>query len=385
MKACIVTSTYVSPGETFVNRHIERLFGGNTCVVSGRFRNEAAHTRPAIARRGRATPLWHKAIAPFAVGWNGLRHGTSRLPFGAVKRDIARFLVDQRADVILAEFGTQALVMTEIANELGLPIFSMFRGFDASTALRSPLKVRAYRRMMPRIDGVIPVSAFLRDNLAAHGITHPNTHVLTDGVDIGAFGPGAKQPGSFLAVGRFVEKKAPEITVRAFAAATADMPDARLDLVGGGPLLERCRALAEALGASGRIHFHGARPHDEVRAMLGQAQFFLQHSVTGANGDTEGLPTSIQEALASGCIVVSTRHAGIPEAIDEGVNGFLVDEFDEKGFARHIARLASEGAPMGMAEAARRIAEERFDNSVLLARLESIMAKAVEAGRPRAE
>jgi glycosyltransferase involved in cell wall biosynthesis len=253
---------------------------------------------------------------------------------------------------------------------MGLPVFTYFRGTDASKALGQPRIVEAYRRMMPQLAGVFAVSQFLLDNLARHGVTHPRARVIPSGVDVRRFRPGDKRPRSCLAVGRFVEKKAPLTTLRAFAVATRDMPDASLDFVGDGPLLEQCRQEAEALGATGRVTFHGSLAHDRVRDLLAQAQFFLQHSVTDRQGNTEGLPTAIQEAMAAGCVTVSTRHAGIPEAIEEGVQGFLVEERDEEGFREAIRRALSLEDPGTMGAAARVKAEARFDNKKLLAELE---------------
>ena len=117
-------------------------------------------------------------------------------------------------------------------------------------------------------------------------------------------------------------------------------------------------------------------PHDAVREAMATAELFLQHSVVGHSSDAEGLPTAIQEALACGCVVVSTEHAGIPEAVDHGVNGWLAPEHDLAGFTALIEKaLASDKAPM--MEAARQTAEARFDNAILMAKLEDVLRAAV--------
>ncbi|EPX78488.1 glycosyltransferase [Salipiger mucosus] len=377
MKTCIVTSDYFVPGETFINRHIEHLFGGDTCVLTGRFNGTDPLGKPRFERRAPlSTP--DRLRAPFAMGWNALTQGTGRLPFGDNRRRLADWLRAEGVEVVLAEFGTQALVVAKLARDMGLPVFTYFRGTDASRALRSRQRVRSYRRMMPRLDGVFSVSQFLLDNLAAHRVTHPNAHVVPSGVDIRRFRPGDKQPGSFLAVGRMVEKKAPQVTLRAFATAAQGCP-AHLTVVGDGPLLDSCKALAAELGVADQVTFAGALPHDEVRAHLARTEIFLQHSVTARDGNTEGLPTAIQEALAAGCIPVSTRHAGIPEAVEHGVNGLLVPEWDEAGFARCIGQLLDMPDRSAMTEAARRTAVERFDNDVLLARVEDVIRETVAA------
>ncbi len=376
MRAAIATGEYHLGGETFINRHIEHLFGGDTVVVCGRFRGDNPYGKPYFVRRDGLSGR-DIMVAPWWLLSNRVRHGTSRLPFGEAKDALTRFLRDEQVEVILAEFGTQALALAPLANTLGIPIFTYFRGTDASKAIRTERMRSAYRKMMPRLAGVFSVSRFLLDNLAKHGISHPNSTVIPSGVDIRRFAPQAKAPLSFLAVGRFVEKKAPMTTLRAFAEATADLPGARLDFIGDGPLLEPTRALAQELGVADKLRFHGAQPHHTVRDRLMSTQFFLQHSVTARDGNTEGLPTAIQEAMACGCITVSTRHAGIPEAIDEGETGFLVAEHDADGFAKAIAAAINVPDLPAMSARARQVAEQRFDNHVLLKLLERHIQEAL--------
>lgn len=369
MRAAIATGEYHLGGETFINRHIEHLFGGNTVVVCGRFHGDNPYGKSYFARRDGLSSR-DILVAPWWLLRNRLQHGTSRLPFGEAKDALTRFFREESVDIILAEFGTQALALAPLANGLGIPIFTYFRGTDASKAIRTERMRAAYRKMMPRLAGVFSVSQFLLDNLKRYGITHSNSHVIPSGVDVRRFAPQDKVPLSFLAVGRFVEKKAPLITLRAFADATETLPKARLDFIGDGPLLEPTRALSEELGITKKVRFHGAQPHDTVRDRLMSTQFFLQHSVTARNGNTEGLPTAIQEAMACGCITISTRHAGIPEAIDEGETGFLVDEQDEAGFTAAVKAAIAVGDLSAMSRRARAVAEERFDNHILLKVLE---------------
>ncbi|MGP6085991.1 glycosyltransferase [Antarctobacter jejuensis] len=376
MKTAIATSDYFVMGETFINRHIQHLFGGETCVICGRHNGQDPLGKPLFIRRAPLTPM-DKLRAPFAAASGALLYGTSRLPFGDNRARLAGFLRDQGVKVILAEFGTQALVVAKLGNDLGIPVFTYWRGTDASAALSSNQRIRSYRLMMPRLAGMFSVSQFLLDNLAKHGISHPNAHVVPSGVDVRRFTPGKKRRGSFLAVGRMVEKKAPHITLRAFAKA-AKGRDAHLTFIGDGPLLDDCKAKARLLKIEDQVTFTGALPHDQVREHLLTTEVFLQHSVTAKNGNTEGLPTAIQEALACGCITLSTRHAGIPEAVEHGVNGLLVDEWDEEGFAAGITRLLDMPDRSALSDAARATAEAKFDNDIGLARVEQVIRETVQ-------
>jgi glycosyltransferase involved in cell wall biosynthesis len=237
---------------------------------------------------------------------------------------------------------------------------------------------------MPRLAGVVSVSQSLLDNLAAAGVTHDNTGVIPTGVDVAAFTPGAKDPHLLLAVGRIVAKKAPLIVLEAFASVAPEFPAHRLEIIGDGEMRAAAEARVRALGLEGRIIFHGLKDHAFVRDRLARAAVFVQHSVTDAEGNTEGLPTAIQEAMASGCAIVSTRHAGIPEAVEEGRTGLLVDEFDSAGFAAALRSLLAdrEGAS-DMGRAAREVAVERFDFLKLHGRLEAMIRRTCgELGRP---
>ena len=361
-----------------VNRHIRLLFGGDTCVIAGRLSGDNPYDKAVFERR-KDYSLADRLRSPVALAANRLRYATSRPPFGQRKREMADFLRKERVELVLAEFGTQMLAVAPLAQELGLPVFTFFRGTDASKSLSRASIAEAYRRAVPKLDGVFSVSQSLLDNLGRYGIANANAHVLPSGVDVRLFRPGQKAPLSCVAVGRMVEKKAPLTTLRAFAAATRDLPAARLTMVGGGPLLEPARALAAELGIADRVVLTGEADHEAVRWHLSQSAIFLQHSVTAEDGNTEGLPTAIQEAMACGCVIVSTRHAGIPEAVSEGQTGFLVEERDEAGFADRIARALAPSARQ-MGEAARQRAEERYDNDVLLRRLEEILRSTVQSG-----
>ncbi|MGH1412145.1 MAG: glycosyltransferase [Pelagimonas sp.] len=373
MRTAIVTSDFFIMGETFINRHIEHMFGGDTVVVCGRQNGQDPYGKPLFTRRAPLS-LGDKLIAPFAAMSGAMLHGTSRLPFGANRRRLMHWLREQKVDVILAEFGTQALVVAKLGNDMGIPVFTYWRGTDASRALGSSQRVRSYKLMMPRLAGMFSVSQFLLDNLAKHGVSHPNAHVVPSGVNVRLFTPTEKRPGSFLAVGRMVEKKAPHVTLRAFAKAAKGRA-AHLTFIGDGPMLSVCQDMARDLGVSDQITFTGALPHDEVRKHLQGTETFLQHSVTAKDGNTEGLPTAIQEALACGCITISTIHAGIPEAVDDGVNGLLVPEWDEDGFSDRITQVLDMPDRSAMTLAARKTAEAKFDNAILLEKVENTILK----------
>ncbi|MEL6519685.1 MAG: glycosyltransferase [Pseudomonadota bacterium] len=380
MRTCIVTGEYYKRHETMVNYHIEHLFGGDTCVLYSKDVGASPLDRASLNRRISDRSLLGNLSHLAQSAAMSLRHSTVRVPSRDERKWIKRFFAEQKVEAGLSEFGTQTVAVAPVFAEAGVPLFGYFRGFDASRIIQVRRKARAYQKMMSNLAGIVGVSQFLLDNLASKGIVHPNAHVIPSGVDVRRFIPGQKIPNRFLTVGRFVEKKLPKLTLRAFAEATANHPDAVLEMIGDGPLLEPCKSLAAELGIADRVIFHGAQPHSFVQERLAVSQFFLQHSVTAPDGNTEGLPIAIQEAMASGAVVLSTRHAGIPEAVEEGHTGLLVDEHDAKGFAQGIVRLLSEELDIAaMTALARKRAVEKFDNQVLIKRLETVMLETVRS------
>lgn len=382
-KICIATGSFFHPQETFIKFHIENLFGGNACVLHEYDMDPDPygldHHAWAIPKHVKKTTTQKLAILGSKIR-SISAHRTARVPYGKTRDGILAFLDKSKPDAILAEFGNVALRIAPVANESGLPVFTYFRGADASSQLRAPLRAAGYQRMMKRLDGVFAVSQFLLDELAAAGASHPNSHVVPSGVNTDLFIPGEKRSGSFLMVGRLVEKKRPDITVRAFCEIAQKTDGITLDVLGDGPMQDQCQSLVRDLGMGDRVTFHGACPHAIVKDMLATSEVFLQHSVRARDGNTEGLPTAIQEAMSCGLAIVSTRHAGIPEAVVEGENGYLVNEGDFEGFRDAIGIVAAEPTRLPqMAERNRAKALASYDNRKLIKIVEREIAAVIGA------
>ena len=161
------------------------------------------------------------------------------------------------------------------------------------------------------------------------------------GVDLNFF-KGAdpvSAPPTFLAVGRFVEKKAPYLTLVAFKEGVEKYPKARLTFVGDGPLMDVCKNLSKALGLSNSVNYLGVCSPLEVVEQKRQVRGFVQHSIQDWSGDSEGTPVAVLEAGAAGLPVVSTNHCGIKEAVLDKKTGYLVEEGDVKGMAGRMIEL----------------------------------------------
>jgi glycosyltransferase involved in cell wall biosynthesis len=173
-----------------------------------------------------------------------------------------------------------------------------------------------------------------------------------------------------------IDKKAPHLTIEAFGRVAHRYPGARLAMVGDGPLVDQCRRLIATLGLRDRIQMHGAQNSDFIARLMREASLFVQHSVTAANGDTEGgaPPLAILEAMASGLPVISTWHASIPEGVTDGVTGLLVEERDVDAMASAMGELLDNpdrAATMGAAGRERVVAT--FTREMARDRLRAIM------------
>lgn len=150
---------------------------------------------------------------------------------------------------------------------------------------------------------------------------------------------GTRAPVTILCVGRAVEKKGIDDVLKALARLPADL-DWRFEHIGGGSLTVRLSALAERLGIADRVRWLGARPRDEVIAACGRADIFVLASRLARSGDRDGLPNVLMEAQAMGLAVLSTRVSAVPEAVEDGVTGVLVEPRDVAGLAAALTRLA---------------------------------------------
>jgi glycosyltransferase involved in cell wall biosynthesis len=273
-----------------------------------------------------------------------------------------------RPDALIAEFGFHAVRMMEASSWSGIPLVVQFHGSDASARSRLvPLRER-YGRLLTIAAGVVAKSEPMRRTLIALGAAPQRLVVSPCGADAGLFrgSAPAQAPPIFLAVGRFVAKKGPLHTIRAFATALKQLPSGpaaalRLVMVGEGPLLPAARRLADELGVRDQVQFPGLCPPAEVAERMRQCRAFVQHSLVAPDGDSEGSPVSVMEAQLSGLPVIATRHAGIPEVVLEGETGLLVAEGDVPAMATAMARLAADPELAGsMGRAAARRAGSAF-------------------------
>jgi glycosyltransferase involved in cell wall biosynthesis len=262
----------------------------------------------------------------------------------------------QKIDAVLAEYGETGVQVMHAARAARVPLIVHFHGYDASVTSVLEEHRTNYPRMFSIASAIIAVSRVMQRKLIDLGAPADKVYYNPYGVDCERFGGADPEnmPLHFIAVGRFTEKKAPHITLAAFARVVKEFPEAVLRMIGEGPLFESCKELAAQLGIAQSVIFLGGQEHQVIDGEMKNARCFVQHSVVAPSGDCEGTPVSIIEAGATGLPVVSTRHAGIPDVVIEGRTGFLVDEGDEVGMAHYMCQLARHASLAGiMGRAAR--------------------------------
>ncbi len=339
--------------ETFIAAHIARLQRVELVLTDGHLPKRDADgeplLRPSFAQR---------AIARI----------TGKQVDDLLRERIAGLLRAHRIDLVLAEYGPTGEAMLDVCERLRIPIVVHFHGVDAWHAKLLREQER-YGRIFQKAAAIIAVSREMERQLLALGAPRERLHYNCYGIDVERFRSATPHlsPPRFIAVGRFADTKAPYLTLLAFHRAWQQRGDLRLTMIGTGPLRETCGQLVQALGIAEAVDLPGVLAHEQVAAAMQAARAFVQHSVITSEDDREGTPLAILEAMASGLPVIATRHAGIVDVIDHGVEGLLCDERDITAMSADMLAVAADPSlakRLGGSGRARILREHRMEQSI---------------------
>ena len=262
------------------------------------------------------------------------------------------------------------------------PVVVSFHGADVLVELDRPAHLAATREVFGRATLILARSQSLVEVLAQQGCPREKIRLNRTGIPLDGF-PYVRRmdpAGKFhlFQACRLIEKKGLPTTLRAFARFAQAFPESRLTVAGEGPLEASLRHLAMSLGVADRVTFAGFLDQDALRRALYASHFFLHPSETGRDGNQEGVPNSLLEAMATGLPVFATTHGGIPEAVAHGVSGWLVPEGDGEALGRALVEWAEAPERLAaMGEAAARSVAENFELHAQARKLEDCYFEAL--------
>lgn len=296
--------------------------------------------------------------------------------FGQISQKLKARLAGEKPVLIHAHFGKAAAYALPLARALNLPLVVTYHGGDATkhaNTRNSFMRVYNRRRstLWRELALILPVSEFIRGELAKAGCPQGKMKVHYNGVDPAGFAPGEKSK-LILFAGRWVEKKGVDTLTAALARLGPKLDGWRVRMVGDGPLKAELGAKLRATGVT--VELPGWIPAIDMPEQFAEAMIHCVPSRRAATGDAEGLPMVCIEAMLSGCAVAATRHAGIPECVKDGQTGLLSSEGDADELAASLQKLIENpDATRAMGLGGREIALRDFNLDTQSARLEALL------------
>jgi glycosyltransferase involved in cell wall biosynthesis len=299
-------------------------------------------------------------------------------------RALLNVLTEINARLLHIYFGQIAVHLLPLIRAWKSPSIVSFHGADVTVDMNKPAYREVTQQMLEAVKLVLVRSESLRGAVANLGCDPKKIEIQRTGIPLEEFPfrernfTGAGTEWRFGQAGRLIEKKGLPVTLRAFAVFLGQYPNATLTIAGEGPMREELQAMARELKIERSVSFTGFISQEQLRDIYYRSHIFLHPSQTGHDGNQEGIPNSMLEAMASGLPVFATRHGGIPEAIENGMSGVLVPERDHQALARALLNAAED--PVFLSQIARSGAEvvrKNFDLQTQAQRLEEIYLRPI--------
>ena len=290
---------------------------------------------------------------------------------------LLRVLTKIDARLLHIYFGHIAVHLLPLIHAWTRPSIVSFHGADVMVEMGKPAYREATRQMLDAVKLVLVRSESLRRAVIHLGCDEKKIEVQRTGIPLNEFPFRERDFGAaatewrFVQACRLIEKKGLPVTLKAFASFLSKCPDATLTIAGEGPLLGQLQGLARELKIDNCVSFTGFISQDQLRDIFYASHIFLHPSETGRDGNQEGIPNSMLEAMASGLPVFATQHGGIPEAIENGVSGILVPEHNDQELGRALlSAVQNPGFLSRIARAGAEVVAREFDQRIQVQRLE---------------
>ncbi len=321
---------------------------------------------------------------PFRHGWLKFVERQPPIVYRGEYQLLANLLERRGADLMHIYFGHTGVHLLPFIQCWAKPCIVSFHGADVMLKAESPDYAAKLKKVFQSVPLVLARSRSLEQRLIHLGCPSEKIRINRTGIPLAQFPVLRRQAPNngkwrFLQACRLIPKKGLTTCLRAFALFHRENPRAELLIAGKGPLQPVLEALAEQLGVSEHVHFTGFLSQKALLELYHSCHVFLHPSEMPADENQEGIPNSILEAMATGMPVLATRHGGIPEAVEEGRCGALVEERDYQALAAEMKKITR--APYSFAEMGVLASESvsaHFEQSLHIAQLEAHYREAIE-------
>jgi colanic acid/amylovoran biosynthesis glycosyltransferase len=284
---------------------------------------------------------------------------------------VARLAVERSFTHLHAHFGSVSTTVARLASRItGIP-FSFTA--HAKDIYHESVQPDDLRRKLADAAFVVTISEYnLRYLKENYGASAQRTFRLYNGLDLDQFrySEPVTRPPRIVGVGRLIEKKGFADLIDACGILTGQGREVECEIIGAGALAGELRAQAMRLGLGERVRLLGPLTQEEVIKRVQSAAVLAAPCVEGSDGNIDGLPTVLLEAMALGTACVSTSVTGIPEVLRHEATGLMVPQHDASALADAISRLTDDDQlRVGVARRARQVIEQDFDiehNAALL-------------------
>lgn len=336
----IITPKIGTGSETFICQHIHDILPGNTvCVAVDRASDSKWTTQcPTLILKD----IHARAHGPFRMFLRALQWQLGVPEKNAVHAAVKTFLREHKVRVVMGEYMDFSIEYFELLRDMGIRFVVHAHGYDISVRLAQEKWRKEYQKYNAA-DAVIVVSKSIRSRLIECGLRSEKIFVVSGSATVPCFAPFRRTSGRIrcLMLSRQTPTKGPLLALESFRQAVQRVPELYLDIVGDGPLRSTVMQCVRGFGLSEHVAVHGYLSSSEVRLLVQDADIFVQHSIQDPiTFAEEGQPVTLIEMMAQALPIVSTRHAGIPEAVLDGQTGFLVNEGDVTLMAQRIETLA---------------------------------------------
>lgn len=371
-------TTFLKSEMLHIYRQVTALSGVQTFVMTKKLQNRERFPFDDIELipKPRANPLRH--------GWLKFIERRPPIVYRGEYQALSNLLERRGADLMHIYFGHTGVHLLPFIECWRRPCVVSFHGADVMLKAANPDYAMKLRKVFQAAPLILARSRSLERRLITLGCPPERIRINRTGVPLQQF-PMIRREAprdgawNFLQACRLIPKKGLTTCLRAFALFQKANPRAELFIAGKGPLQPALEALANELGVSDCVHFTGFLSQADLLALYHRCHVFLHPSEMLADENQEGIPNSILEAMATGMPVLATRHGGIPEAVEDGRCGALVEERDDEALAAEMKKMTrSRRSFAEMGVLASEFVAANFEQRAQTALLEAHYREAVE-------